>query len=362
MGWWRRNQQEALTASHYDLTSHRGQVLRSVLLRAVADLANVPQHDVQISAISDNQHTQRVEIDFEVAQAVSPSFLASMIDPAGFATRFESYAVQQGINIAQHTVFPTHGFDSVTELDSLAPTSKPTSDMQVDWSSKYTFVFSVSNLDVSSFDSSTAEGRAIRAAFTEAVASIANVALHEVKLLVSVLSKRRASASATQVEIQLARTPQADFETHMLTPEKFSKQFVALAKAKGVELDPPQLERLMQEEAQTGSAASDSLVWPLVGGALGLLVVGAAVVGYFYFQKQRVLQEKDQASPRSLDIADCEVDGLPTDVIKEITNPLNDDLHEVRPPTPVDKRDDPTIELDAFQAEQRTNNDSCVSI
>jgi len=211
---------------------------------------------------------------------------------------------------------------------SLSPTKDPTTG--IDWSSNFSFVYTVPTLNLSHFDRSTANGSAIHDAFRETVASTAKVSPQEVALHVSQTSGRRADASGVQVEIQIARAPHPDFEALMIAPEGFSKQFVALAKTKGVEIEPPQLER-QQIETNQGEgieeSANDSLVWPLVGGALGLLAMSGAVVGYLYFQKnQLVLQDKSHGSPRSLSVSECKDDGLTAEAIQEITNPLKSDL------------------------------------
>jgi len=189
---------------------------------------------------------------------------------------------------------------------------------------------------MSNFDPSTAEGQMIRTAFQQAVAHIAQVSSDEIKLHVSVFvlvepSGRRANTTGVQVEIQIAQAPPPEFVPDMIALEKFSKEFTELAEAQGVKIEPPELHRLQSQpnqEVVPDTSVEDSMVWPLLGGALGLLIIAGAVVGYLHVRRKRqsALEDKDQGSPRAANVGQCVDDGLPTQDILEFTNPLKPNL------------------------------------
>jgi hypothetical protein len=213
-------------------------------------------------------------------------------------------------------------------------TSSPTDAQEVNWSSSHSYVFTLSTLQESHFDRSTANGRVIHAAFKGAVAHIANVSSNEITIQVSSFiesqpSERRTNAGCAQVEIQIARAPPPEFASRMVAPEEFAKYFVALAQAQGVTIEHPKLQRLhVGPELETESDVSGSLAWPLFGSAFGLLTIAAAVAGYLYFQKQRQVamedQNQDQGTPRAISIVQCVDDGLTSEDVDVYTNPLKE--------------------------------------
>jgi hypothetical protein len=187
----------------------------------------------------------------------------------------QSQIEDSGFDMEIPSESPTQSFDPITSPPTLQ-TPTPSITQVLDWSSNYSYSFTLSTLHVSNFDPSTTEGRVVRTAFRDAVAHTASVASNEVVLHVSALVKtpERRETEGVKIDIQIARAPPADFESKMVSPEHFATEFVARAKAQGVEIDPPELHRLQTEsnqEAQTETATSDSLVWPLVGGAVGVL-------------------------------------------------------------------------------------------
>ena len=248
----RRTQSLPLAHTHFDETTAQGQVLRNSMLRAVAELAQMASHEVVIHTVSadseliQGQNPVRIELevcigalvtDFgshfvsvQVARAVSKDFFISVLHPSGLAPKFKAYAEQQGVSIKQAVILPAYGFDSIdssdagsgfghgnsdSEYSTLAPTvgptlitSSPTDAQEVNWSSSHSYVFTLSTLQESHFDRSTANGRVIHAAFKGAVAHIANVSSNEITIQVSSFiesepSERRTNAGCAQVEIQV---------------------------------------------------------------------------------------------------------------------------------------------------------------